>query len=199
MRYMSIFFAVIVFAAGCLLQSPVFAADEGTSAFGNQMEDQLQKTVHYYDSESMTIKDYITVKGHVVKVIKADDPDTEANEETIEEYDSNLAIAYVEYQQVRDSLFYFTKTELLFYDIDKDEFLTSGNVLTNKEIKVFFDKYVMEMGKHMNRSSEILIIVLLALAFLIPFLIMLVKSGPRTLQNRLQGVHQHTDSKTKHT
>ncbi|MFD2446489.1 hypothetical protein ACFSO7_21225 [Bacillus sp. CGMCC 1.16607] len=166
--------SIIMIAFLMTLILPSHSNASETKEVNASMENYLKNNVHYYHDQSMKITDQIELSGKVTKIIKTDDPKTEANEEKIEEYQSNLIVAFVEYELVRDSIFFFTKKDYIFYDADRDEFLLSGHVLGNAEVKTFFNKHVSEVGKKLNAFSQVLITALFLLSFLIVIIVMLV-------------------------
>ncbi|WP_108670695.1 hypothetical protein [Peribacillus acanthi] len=149
-----------------------------STKYSSTMEKYLEETIHYYHDNSMnTIALKEVNDGTVTKILRVDDPLTEEDEERIEEYKSDLVIAFVEFEQVRDSIFYFTKKDFLYYDKKRDEFLLPGNVLGNNEVKEFFNKYLEDMGKEMQTASLIKFMVMLFLALFIPVVILIRKEA----------------------
>lgn len=146
---------------------------EGEQALASVLDGHLQKTVHYYNEQSAIVKDFLSFKGNVVKVVKADNPSTPENEEKTEEYESSIAAGFVEYELKRDGLFIFKKRDIYYYDLEKEEFLTSANVFGNKEIKEFFQLYLHDMTKELTGSSLVLVMLLLSFIIIVPVMIMI--------------------------
>ncbi|KAB2334710.1 hypothetical protein F7731_13115 [Cytobacillus depressus] len=144
------------------------------------LEEQLRDTVHYYHQDSVKIMDGSNFQGTVLKVTKKDDPKTEENEEVIEEYQANLAIAFVEFKLIRDRLFFFEKTEFYYYDLDNKEFLASSQVFGNDEVQTFFDHYKNDVHKKLTLSSEILLLFLISFIITVPLFIMIFHNKGRS-------------------
>ncbi|MBU8880751.1 hypothetical protein BGM26_17505 [Bacillus sp. FJAT-29790] len=153
--------------------------------FLNALNKQLSNTVHYYRQDSVQLIDGLDLQGKVVKVVKKDNPGTKENEEVTEEYTSHLAVAFVELEQVRDSLWAFKKTDFYYYDLDKKEFLTSSNVLMNGEVKSFFDSYVQNIDKSMTPFSQVLFMFFLSLIIIVPLLIMIFHNKGRSTSTNI--------------
>ncbi len=155
----------------------------GQQALAGVLDGHLEKTVHYYNSQSAHIKDFISFKGNVVKIVKADNPSTPENEEKTEEYESVIAAGFIEYELKRDGLFIFKKRDIYYYDLEKEEFLTSANVFGNKEIKEFFQLYLHDMTKELTGSSLALVMLLLSFLIIVPVLIMIFHNKGQSPQS----------------
>jgi hypothetical protein len=162
-----LFFTTNALAAG--------SQSETTGDFLKNLEDKLQKENSYYHKNSVSYEETLSLKGEVTKVIKQDDPNTDANEQELETYDANLIIALADYQEIRGNLFTFDKKELFFYDEDKKEFLTSQNVLQNKEAEVFFQEHMKSTGIEKSTFTEWLISLLMLILIFVPWLIALIQ------------------------
>lgn len=150
------------------------------SEFTQALEKQLQDSVNYYYSNSAIIKDsFELTSGSVMKIVNTDNPNTPEDEEVVEEYTSHIAVALVEYKQQRDTFFFFKKKEVFYYDVDKNEFLTSSNVFLNDEISEFFLSYLDELNKQITPISTFIIIVMLSLIIIVPVLIMIFHNPGR--------------------
>jgi hypothetical protein len=150
----------------------VFAASDN---FLNDLEGKLQKENAYYHKNTVTFDETISFQGEVTKVIKQDDPKTEANEQELETYQANLMVGLAKYQEIRGNLFTFDKKEFFFYDVDKEEFLTSQNVIQNKQAEDFFQQYMKSTGIEKSTFTEILIALLMLILIFIPWLIALIQ------------------------
>lgn len=150
------------------------------SEFTQALEKQLQDSVNYYYANSAIIKDsFELTSGKVMKIVNTDNPNTPEDEEVVEEYTSHIAVALVEYKQQRDTFFFFKKKDVFYYDVDKDEFLTSSNVFLNDEISEFFLNYLDELNKQITPLSTFIIIVMLSLIIIVPVLIMIFHNPGR--------------------
>ncbi|MCA1031678.1 hypothetical protein LCL95_11640 [Bacillus timonensis] len=153
----------------CLLAFPRF---EFTAAEDQNLTDalnsKLKETVNYYDANSVKIVDSVSLKGEVFKVLMKDNPDTEENEEKIEKYQSNIIALLVEYQKKRDHIFYFDKTDIYYYDLDKNEFLILPNVIQNKEIEEFFSENLDNLHTSMQITTTFLSVLFIFLFIVIP-------------------------------
>lgn len=156
------------------------------SKFSKALEEQLRNSEHYYHHDSARLVDGLSFQGTVIKILKTDDPETEENEEAIEEYTANLAVAFVKLEHLRDDLFVFNKTEFYYYDLDNGEFLTLSNVFANEEVKPFFDTYKNDIKKKLSLSSEILLLLCLSSLLIVPLLIMIFHNKGRSIR-----VHIH--------
>ncbi|QED49147.1 hypothetical protein [Cytobacillus dafuensis] len=150
------------------------------SEFLKALEDHLKSSVNYYYPNSAKIIDDIYFQGNVMKVLKTDDPKTEENEEKIEEYSSNITVAFIELEQQRDSMFIFKKADFYYYDLDKKEVLTSSQVFSNPEVKTFFDTYKDDINKKLSLFSEILLLFIISFLITVPILIMVFHNKGRS-------------------
>ncbi|MBS4190727.1 hypothetical protein KHA94_11080 [Bacillus sp. FJAT-49705] len=150
------------------------------SEFLKALEDHLKNSMNYYYPNSAKIIDDIYFQGNVMKILKTDDPATEENEEMIEEYSSNITVAFIELEQQRDSIFIFKKADFYYYDLDKKEFLTSSQVFSNPEVKTFFDAYKDDIHKKLSLFSEILLLFILSFIITVPILIMIFHNKGRS-------------------
>ncbi|QOR68270.1 hypothetical protein IM538_09290 [Cytobacillus suaedae] len=147
-------------------------ASEGSSSFTKALEERLDSASSYYDENSVTIVDSISLKGEVFKVVTKDNRDTPEDETETETYESTIIAALVEYQQVRDSIFKFNKTEIYYYDLDNSEFLEVSNVIGNPEFEAFTNENTEKVHKEITPFSSTLAILLILIAcFLVPVLI----------------------------
>jgi hypothetical protein len=149
------------------------AGDGITEDFQNKLEERLQNEVNYYNKGSFEIDQALTMDGQIIKLISADDPKTEENEEKTEEYQSNFTIALVKYEQKRDSIFYFDNYDLFYYDNDKQEFLILSNIVQNKEAEAFFTEQISSVQKEVQPLSLILAIAMISLILIVPILIVI--------------------------
>jgi hypothetical protein len=162
----------------CILSPTVIKASmpsEIQAEFSKALEEQLKTTINYYYENSGTIIDSMHMpKANIMKILETDDPDTPENEEKIEEYQADIVAAFVEFEQQRDTIFFFKKTEMYYYDLENEEFLTASNVFLNEEVKDFFNSYVKELGKHITPMSVVITIGVIMVSILfIPLLIMI--------------------------
>jgi hypothetical protein len=163
-----IFFSVIL-----LFLLPSFTLANGdSSSFTSALEERLESSDSYYDKNSVTIIDSVSIKGEVFKVVTKDNPETPEDETETETYESTIIAALVEFQQVRDSIFKFDKTEVYFYDLDNNEFLEVSNVIGNPEVERFNNVNSENVHKEITLFSSLLVIFLIGIAcFLVPILI----------------------------
>lgn len=144
--------------------------------FLNDLEEKLQTENAYYHKNTVTFEETISFQGEVTKVIKQDDPKTDANEQELETYQANLSIGLAKYKEIRGNLFTFDKKEIYFYDVDKEEFLTSQNVIQNKQAEDFFQEYMKSTGTEKSTFTEIIIALLMLILIFIPWLIALIQA-----------------------
>lgn len=149
-------------------------------AFLTALDEYLPSSVHYYHNGSVAMIDGLNFHGKILKVITRDNPKTEENEEVTEEYTSHIAIAFVEFEQLRDSLFLFKKTDFYYYDLDKKEFLTSNQVFINDEVKSFFKLYMQDIHKDITPFSQTLLMILISSILIVPILIMIFHNKGRS-------------------
>lgn len=147
-------------------------ASEGSSSFTKALEERLESASSYNDPNTVTIVDSISLKGEVFKVVTKDNPETPEDETETETYESTIIAALVEYQQVRDSIFKFNKTEIYYYDLDNNEFLEVSNVIGNPEFETFNNENSENVHKEITPfSSTLVILLILSACFLVPVLI----------------------------
>ncbi|MFY2157202.1 hypothetical protein ACOSZF_16320 [Cytobacillus firmus] len=155
---------------------PAKAAD-AEKEFEDIIEEQLRRTVHYYNEDSFSVIDAYGMQGQVTKIVTPDDPQTSENEEEVEEYSSHIGIVFLELEQKRDSLFIFKKEDFFYYDFDNHEFLTASNVLGNESIREFFDLYAGDIEKRITAFSQFLLLFFLSFIITIPLIIMIFHNG----------------------
>lgn len=153
-----------------------------TKLFTQSLEKSLVKGNFYYDENSIEIMDSIQLDGNVTKVIKQDDPATEEDETNIETYKSNLIVALVQIKEKRDSVFYFNKKELYYYDVKNNEFLVYSTVHDNPEIEKFLHKYTSDLGKHLSIGSLLLLLIILSTPFILAYFIYVFHNEKKTNQ-----------------
>ena len=81
-------------------------------------------------------------------------------------------MALVKYEQKRDTLFYFDKYDLYYYDNEKNEFLILSNIVQNEKAEQFFNEQSEGLHKDIQIPSLILAMVMLSMLFIFPILIM---------------------------
>lgn len=150
--------------------------DQAVEVFQKELEKKLQMENAYYHSNTVNFESTTSFQGEVTKIIKQDDPKTEANEQKLEIYTSNLIIGFASYEEIRGNLFTFEKKEFHYYDLDKEEFLTSQNVMQNQQAEEFFQKNMDNVGKEKTIKTHIIITLLMLLLILVPWLIGLIHS-----------------------
>jgi hypothetical protein len=143
--------------------------------FLNDLEKKLQTENAYYHKNTVIFEETISFQGEVTKITKQDDPKTEANEQELEKYQANLIVGLAKYQEIRGNLFTFDKKEFYFYDVDKKEFLTSQNVIQNKQAEDFFQQYMKSTGKEKSTFTEVMIALLMLILIFVPWLIALIQ------------------------
>ena len=85
---------------------------------------------------------------------------------------SEVTVAIAEYETVRDNIFYFDHTEVVFYDADKNELLAEGAVAkANSKIQDYKKSHESDLGTHMD---WVVVTVLLFLLIVIPLFILTV-------------------------
>lgn len=160
---------------------------EGKGEFTKALNSLLKDTINYYHDNSITTLDVLQKEqADVVKVVKTDDPDTPENEEVIEEYQSDIFVALVEYEQKRDTFFTFKKKEMYYYDLENDQFLSPSSVFLNEEVEDFFQKNIESLGKHITPVSLIIAIIMISFIVLVPLVLMVFKrtsSAPILYEN----------------
>lgn len=156
---------------------------ENKLAFLLALDEHLKQTDSYYKKGSASMVDGIDLEGTVRKLLKADDPSTDENEEIIEEYTTKIAVAIVEYNQIRDRIFSFKKTDFYYYDLEKQEFLKANDVFINDEVKSFFQLYMDDIHKELTTFSTTLLLLLISTIIIIPLLIMIFHNKGRSTTN----------------
>ncbi|MGD6857781.1 hypothetical protein [Bacillus infantis] len=168
----------------CLLFAwnwPAASTPNEMQEFKGALEDHMQSTVHYYHEDSAEIKDFITMDGDVVKIIQTDDSATPENEEKIEEYSTKIAVAFTEFELKRDSIFFFKKREMYYYDLEKKEFLSSVHVMGNSGVEQFFKEYMHDFTKVLTPASLALLLLLLSSIIIVPVMIMIFHNKSRSV------------------
>lgn len=150
------------------------AGASGESDFTKAVDEKL-KEINYYAEGSAEVVNTITKEAEITKVITADDPSTEKNEEEIDTYTANVVVGHVAYKLKRDSIFYIQKHEFFYYDTENKEFLMLANFPDDQEIAALYDDY-MEAGYEagITFTSNLLFSLFTLLALLgCPILIMM--------------------------
>lgn len=177
-----------------LLPKNFSAADlnsEQRSTFSRSLEEHNQNMVNNYHDHSTVILDSMIDRVTVTKILSTDDPKTPENEEKIQEYESNVITAFVQYQKQRDSIFYIEKTDMIFYDIEKNEFLLSGNVLANDSVKTFFQNYAKDLKSEITPLSITIFMILISALLAIPVSIMIFGEKGRN--------HVHAEERSRYS
>ncbi|WP_226669487.1 hypothetical protein [Metabacillus litoralis] len=193
MKKLSALFLTICF----ILLTPLHithAENESVSKeFKSKLEEKLQNEVNYYNKGSVQFEKALTMDGKIFKLISADDPETEENEEKTEEYNSNFTMAFVKYEQKRDSLFYFDKYDLYYYDNSKNEFLILSNIVQNEAAEKFFTEQSEGLHKEIQVPSLILSLVMLSMLFIFPLLIMIFHNKAKA-KSHIYATNNHSIS-----
>jgi hypothetical protein len=135
----------------------------GTFASADQATDEMKKTIEKgiksehkdFKKGSLTLTD--------VQSFPNEDPKLEASEVTV---------AVANYDTVRDNIFYFDHTEVVFYDADKNELLAEAAVAkASDKIKEYKKSHESDLGTHMD---VVVVTALLFLLIIIPLLILVV-------------------------
>lgn len=183
-----VFCTALLVAASMNLGSTQATAIESENklAFLLALDKHLMKTDSYYKGGSVRIIDGVDLEGTVSKILQTDNPRTEENEEVIDEYTTQMVVAFVEFNQIRDHIFSFKKSEFYYYDLEKQEFLKANDVFMNKEVKSFFQSYMNDIHKELTTSSSALLLLLIFSTTLIfPLLIMIFHNKGRSTTNYL--------------
>lgn len=85
---------------------------------------------------------------------------------------SEVTVALANYDTVRDNIFYFDHTEVVFYDADKNELLAEAAVAkANPKIKDYKKSHESDLGTHMD---WIVVTALLFVLIIVPLFILTV-------------------------
>ncbi|MET3698534.1 hypothetical protein SAMN05877753_109174 [Bacillus oleivorans] len=147
---------------------PAFAAVSVSEEVYKGLEDRIGGSFSYYDQGSAEVKDLQSFSTNQV--------DKEGN--VIGEI--QLDIMFVEFNEVRDNIFFYTGHELLYYDQTNKQFIDSATIEVTDEIEAFTKSYSDETGKHFNTSSQVLYIILLSSVVIVPVLIMIFHNTGRS-------------------
>ena len=147
---------------------PAFAAESVSEEVYKGMEERISGSYSYYDEGSAEVKDSQTFTTNQV--------DQDGN--VVGEI--QLKVMFVEFNEVRDSIFFYTGHELLYYDETNQQFIDASSIELTNEITAFTDQYSKETGKHFNTSSQVLYIILLSFVVIVPILIMLFHNTGRS-------------------
>ncbi len=157
---------------------------ENKLAFLLALDEYLQDKDSYYKNGSVKVVDGIDLDGTVRKIMKADDPSTKENEEVVEEYTAKIAVALVEFNQIRDQIFAFKKTDFYYFDLENQEFLKANDVFINEEVKSFFQLNMDQINKELTTVSTTLLLLLIFSTYIfIPLLIMIFHNRGRSTTN----------------
>ncbi|MBS4172791.1 hypothetical protein [Bacillus sp. FJAT-49736] len=157
----------------------VQAEENVNSIFNKALEKHLKNNMNYYDPNSVVVEDTIVTNAHIKKIITADDPETDENEEVTEEYDSQIVVAYAKASQRRDSFFLFDNTDIYYYAVDKKEFVDNSQIVGNDEINHFYHKYAEQTYKKIQPISIFILMLMLSLIIIVPILIMIFHNKAR--------------------
>ncbi|WP_421381271.1 hypothetical protein ACOJQI_19670 [Bacillus salacetis] len=151
----------------CLCLCFIVWADKKANAAGEaeyfpqKLEEYLRKAEFYYHKNSLKVMDTLELDGVVDKIVQVDDPATPENEEKTETYNAKIMVGYGEFREQRDTIFFFGKKDVFFYDVDNDIFLTFGEVAGNEEVSSFFDQYKDDLKSKLLTSSLVKMLLLL--------------------------------------
>jgi len=159
------------------------ASTEVSQQFLEALDSKLAQEVSYYHEGSVEVLDALTMDGEVTKTI----------EDNVETYESNFTIAYVEFQEKRDGFIYYDKTELYYWDNEKNEFLTFSNVAKNERASDFFESYSKALHKDMQITSLIIFMAMLAILIGVPIILTIVFAPSRSTFTETQFYQNQLD------
>lgn len=150
------------------LAIPAGAAVAVSDDVYSSLEERVDGQFSYYDAGSAKVKDLQTFTTNTI--------DKDGN--VVGEIELNAM--FVEFKEVRDTIFFYTGHELFYYDATNKTFIDSSSIEVTDEIKAFQNQYKDETGKHFNKSSMALYLVLLSSIVIVPVLIIFFHNTGRT-------------------
>jgi len=183
LRIITFVFCIVLLLTSMTKAEPVQAISmdsDNKLAFLLALDEHLAAATIYYQKGSVKMVDGLDLEGKITKLIKANDPNTEENEEVIEEYTSQIAVGFVEFNEIRDYFFTFKKKEFYYYDLDKKEFLTANQVFLNDEVKNFFKLYMDDIEKKQTAFSHTILLLLISLLIIVPVFAMIFHNKGRS-------------------
>ncbi|MCM3717987.1 hypothetical protein [Fictibacillus phosphorivorans] len=131
------------------------SADTATDEMKKTIEKGIKSEHKDYKKGSLTLTD--------VQSFPNEDSELDASEVTV---------AVANYDTVRDNIFYFDHTEVVYYDADKNELIAEGAVAkANDKIEEYKKKHESDLGTHMD---VIVVTALLFVLILVPLFILTV-------------------------
>ena len=185
-RLLALAFCIVLLVSGAMNLGTIQAMSiesENKLTFLLALDEHLKNNDSYYKKGSVTMVDGIDLDGTVRKILKTDDPNTEENEEVVEEYPAKIAVALVEFNQIRDRIFAFKKTDFYYYDLENQEFLKANDVFINEEIKRFFQLNMDQINKELTTFANTLLLLLISTIIIVPLLIMIFHNKGRSTTN----------------
>jgi hypothetical protein len=145
---------VALFAVLFSVASVVSAAEVNNDELNTAVNESLKEEHYDYKDGSLEIKD--------AEVFTVEDPEGKISE---------VWAGVAEYDTVRDNIFYFSHTDVVFYDINGEKMLTATQAGNFDSLLQFKEQYKDETGKTMHLTA---ILLLLALILVVPAFYMFV-------------------------
>lgn len=137
------------------ISSFAFAAGEvNADEMKTHVQEHLKKEHYDFKDGSLELKDE--------QVIQVNDPDGKVSE---------VWAAHATYNTVRDNIFYFDHTDVVYYDANNQKVLSAIDAAKFANLGKYKDQYEGELGMKMSFAA---ILPLLALLLIIPALIIYV-------------------------
>lgn len=149
-----IFAAIIAFAIVVSGSSMVFADEVDNQKLKAKAETFLAEEHYDFKKGSVEVKD--------VEPITVNDPEGNVSE---------VWAAFVSYDTLRDNIFFFKHTEVIYFDVVNDQMLSAMDAGKFEALTDYKDQFDGEVGKKM---SKLPILLLLSLLLIIPGYLMFV-------------------------
>jgi hypothetical protein len=148
------FVAIFTVLALFLSMGTFVSADTATDEMKKTVEKGIESKHKDYKEGSLTLSE--------IQSFPNEDPELDASEVTV---------AIAEYKTVRDNIFYFDHTEVVFYDAGNNELVAEGAVAKAKEIQDYKKSHESDLGTHMD---VVVVTALLFILILVPLIILTV-------------------------
>ena len=140
----------VLFLALIALLTTLFSF--GIASFANDpIIDSIEKQLsseEYFEPGSVTVRDFVDTKAEIT---------TSENETEM----VHLKALFVSYKEKRDDIFYFSKKEIFYYDLDHSQLVKTISVKSNDELNTFVSTHIDDMKRTITIPSLILIMALI--------------------------------------
>ncbi len=156
------YFPIIVISALIIILSFSFLSpSQAEDPIVKAIDQQLSERTGYYRANSVVVKDFVDVRSNI----------TVGEAETKE---TKIKAVFVRFQETRDTLFHFNKSEIFYYDLHEDVLIDSSTIVSNDDLKTFVEEHQHDIQKSISIGSFLLVMIILCIfTIFVPIFIIL--------------------------